>query len=161
MGGVGRGVWERGSDDSSPRTGDGSELRLQSGPEGDICEKLCPHDAWLKAIHAFVGTGSGPVCWGAQDTPPRNPFPDRLRLPSLEPGKGGGYVGPKRAQTTPTARTPLFEHPNATNRQPPTATNRQSPPTANRQSPPTMVEHMSYTRSFGKTAVLEHFVFSP
>ena len=49
--------------------------------------------------------------------------------------------------------------PTATNRQSPTA-NRQSPPTAYHQSPPTMVEHMSYTRSFCKTAVQEQFFFS-
>ena len=48
--------------------------------------------------------------------------------------------------------------PTATNRQSPTA-NRHYPPTANRQSPPTMVEHMSYTRSFCKNAVQEHFFF--
>ena len=58
-------------------------------------------------------------------------------------------------------------------RQPPTATNHQPPPTPNHQppianhqpppttancrSPPTMVEHMSYTRHFCKTAILEHF----
>ena len=43
--------------------------------------------------------------------------------------------------------------------QPPTAANRHQLPTAtaNRQSPPTMVEHMSHTRSFCKTAVSELF----
>ena len=51
-----------------------------------------------------------------------------------------------------------------TNRQPPPAAtpptaNLQSPPTANRQSPPAMVGHMSYTQSFGKTAIQKHFFF--
>ena len=46
--------------------------------------------------------------------------------------------------------------PTANHQSPPAATNRQSP-TANRQSPPPMVEHMSYTRSFCKTAVQEHY----
>ena len=65
-------------------------------------------------------------------------------------------------QPPPTAnRQPLA----ATNPQLPTATNHQSPttnrqtPTANRQLPPTMVEYMSYTRSFYKTAVQKHFFF--
>ena len=44
--------------------------------------------------------------------------------------------------------------------QPPTAANRQRRPTANRQSPPTMVEHISYTWSFCKTAVQGRFFFS-
>ena len=48
--------------------------------------------------------------------------------------------------------------PTATNRQSPTA-NRQSPPTAKCQSLPTMVENMSYTLSFCKTAIHEHFLF--
>ena len=48
--------------------------------------------------------------------------------------------------------------PTATNHQSPTA-NRQSPPTANRRLPPTMVEHISYTRSFYKTAFQGHFFF--
>ena len=48
--------------------------------------------------------------------------------------------------------------PTVTNRQSPTA-NRHPPPTANHQSPPTMVEDMSYTRSFCKTAVQEHVFF--
>ena len=69
-------------------------------------------------------------------------------------------------QRRPTAsRQPL---PTATNHQspttnrrqpPPTATNRQSP-IANHQSPPPMVEHMSYTQSFCKTAVQEQFFIS-
>ena len=61
--------------------------------------------------------------------------------------------------TTANRRLPHSSHPKnghqspTTNRRqpPPTATIRQSP-TANRQSPPTMVEHMSYTQSFCKTA---------
>ena len=43
---------------------------------------------------------------------------------------------------------------------PPTATNRQLP-AANRQLPPTVVEHMSYTQSFCRTAVQEHYFFPP
>ena len=56
--------------------------------------------------------------------------------------------------------TANHHQPPITNRRqpPPTATNLQSP-TANRQSPPTMVEDMSYTRLFCKTAVQEHFFF--
>ena len=62
-------------------------------------------------------------------------------------------------QPAPTANR---HQPPITNHQPPpTTTNRHQPPVANRQSPPPMVEHMSYTRSFYKTAVQEHFFFSP
>ena len=65
--------------------------------------------------------------------------------------------GPPTANHQPPATTNRQPPPTAS-RQPPTA-NRQSPPTGNRQSPPTMVEHMSYTLSFCKTAVQEHFFF--
>ena len=52
-----------------------------------------------------------------------------------------------------TRTTDIDQPPTANRHQPPTA-DRQSLPTANRQSPPTMVEHMSHTRSFCKTAKL-------
>ena len=56
---------------------------------------------------------------------------------------------------TPTANR--CQLPSATNHQPPTAANHHQPPATKRQSPPTMVEFMSYTRSFCKTAVQELF----
>ena len=54
-----------------------------------------------------------------------------------------------RRQPPPTATNLQLP---TTNRQSLPTANRQSPPTANRQLPPTMVEHMSYPRSFCKTA---------
>ena len=86
--------------------------------------------------------------------------------------------GPPQGTTNRQPPTTSRQPPAATNRQPPTTakrhqppitnrrqpppttTNRQSP-TANRQSPPTIVKHMSYTRSFCKTAVQEHHFFPP
>ena len=63
--------------------------------------------------------------------------------------------GPPTANPQPPTTANRHQLLAATNRQPPTTANRhQPPPTAtNRQSPPTMVEHMSYTRSFCKTAI--------
>ena len=62
---------------------------------------------------------------------------------------------PKRPPTTNRRQPPAAT--TSDNQLPATVTNGQSP-TTNRQSPPTVVEYMSYTRSFCKTAVQEHFL---
>ena len=79
------------------------------------------------------------------------PTANRLRRPTAN----------RQPLPTDTNRQPPTANrhqPPITNQQPPT-TNRHQSPTANRQPPSTMVEHMSYTRSFCKTAVQEHFFF--
>ena len=74
-------------------------------------------------------------------------------------GTGRGLEAAWGAETNRQPPTTTKCHqPPITNHQPPPTASRQ-PPTANRQSPPTMVEHMSYIRSFCKTAVQEHFFF--
>ena len=87
-------------------------------------------------------------------------LPIPVRVSTDLAGRFGQPGAVDEVNCVPTAKVRLaFDPPpTATNRQlPTTSANRHQPPTA--KSPPTMVEHMSYTRSFYKTAVQEHFFF--
>ena len=93
----------------------------------------------------------------------RERAPHLLGVSNPPPPPPAQWVGnpPIHEWRTASSKGAHVRAPGGTNRhQPPTATNRQLP-TANRQSPPTMAEHMSYTRSFYKTAVSERFFLFP
>ena len=95
------------------------------------------------------------VCYGRpQGTTYRQPPTATNRQPPMATNRYPRIA--TNHQPPPTAN---HQPPPTANRQPPPTANRQWPLTANRQSPPTMVEHMSYTWSFCKTAVQEHFFF--
>ena len=123
--------------------------------------------AWAQDRHVFKGQLPWQGCPGVGTFHPPQP-PGHLRWgASLSRATRGALT----AETRGVLKEPNFffakdrphgpptanrQPPLTTNHQPLTTTNRhQPPPTANRQSPPTMVEHISYTRSFRKTAILE------
>ena len=128
---------------------------------------LCPFDR--PPSPKIVGNQCG-ACSPTANAPPTAAHATVTQKGTIALKKGGGvpnwricvhrfFFSAKDHPQGPPLGTTNRQPPTATNRQPPPTTNRQPPPTANRQPPPTMVEHMSYTWSFYKTAVSEHWFF--
>ena len=106
-----------------------------------------------------MGLGTGRVSETIAPTTPAAIAPRALLFPPpgswkcLQPHSPAVHVSGRSLRNLFSVLRTALKDPR--DHQPPT-TNRQSP-TANRQSPPPIFEHMSYSQSFCKTAVLELF----